>query len=382
MKLGIIGCGAYAIALASLLEKKDIRITMWTKLESEYQELKKNHTNLQSLNYKLDETVEFTQSLETLTKESDAIIIAIPTKFINDTILEMKPYYKEQELLIATKGMEQKENILLHEYLEKELKTDKIACISGPSFASDIILKTPIGFTIASKNQKSLYYFKNLFQKEKPKEKEEEKMLLTIDQLYNINNNLNKADCEYYINALNRVLPLYGINTPLRLAHFLAQVLHESGHLKYKSENLNYSAQALLKVFPKYFKTTADANAYARQPVKIANRVYANRMGNGNEASGEGWKYRGRGLLQITGRSNYEQCGKYINSDLMHYPDSILGDPDLNVKVACWYWTTRNLNQFADNDDIVTITKKINGGLNGLQDRTTVLQKAKLILNC
>ncbi|MBR2239965.1 MAG: glycoside hydrolase family 19 protein [Bacilli bacterium] len=227
-----------------------------------------------------------------------------------------------------------------------------------------------------------LDFFKNLFKKEKPKEKEEEKMLLTIDQLYNINNNLNKADCEYYINALNRVLPLYGINTPLRLAHFLAQVLHESGHLKYKSENLNYSAQALLKVFPKYFKTTADANAYARQPVKIANRVYANRMGNGNEASGEGWKYRGRGLLQITGRSNYEQCGKYINSDLMHYPDSILGDPDLNVKVACWYWTTRNLNQFADNDDIVTITKKINGGLNGLQDRTTVLQKAKLILNC
>ena len=227
-----------------------------------------------------------------------------------------------------------------------------------------------------------LDFFKNLFKKEKPKEKEEEKMLLTIDQLYSINNNLNKADCEYYINALNRVLPLYGINTPLRLAHFLAQVLHESGHLKYKSENLNYSAQALLKVFPKYFKTTTDANAYARQPVKIANRVYANRMGNGNEASGEGWKYRGRGLLQITGRSNYEQCGKYINSDLMHYPDSILGDPDLNVKVACWYWTTRNLNQFADNDDIVTITKKINGGLNGLQDRTTVLQKAKLILNC
>lgn len=227
-----------------------------------------------------------------------------------------------------------------------------------------------------------LDFFKNLFKKEKPKEKEEEKMLLTVDQLYNINNKLNKAECEYYINALNRVLPLYNINTPLRLAHFLAQVLHESGHLKYKSENLNYSAQALLKVFPKYFKTIIDANAYARQPVKIANRVYANRMGNGNEASGEGWKYRGRGLLQITGRSNYEQCGKYINSDLIHYPDSILGDPDLNVKVACWYWTTRNLNQFADSNDIVTITKKINGGLNGLEDRTKVLQKAKLILNC
>ena len=145
-----------------------------------------------------------------------------------------------------------------------------------------------------------LDFFKSLFQKEKPKEKEEEKMLLTIDQLYNINNNLNKADCEYYINALNRVLPLYGINTPLRLAHFLAQVLHESCHLKYKSENLNYSAQALLKVFPKYFKTTTEANAYARQPVKIANRVYANRMGNGNEASGEGWIHGRRRIDTVT----------------------------------------------------------------------------------
>lgn len=227
-----------------------------------------------------------------------------------------------------------------------------------------------------------LDFFKSLFNKKKPIEKEEEKMLLTSDQLYNINNNLNRSDCEYYINALNRVLPQYQINTPLRLAHFLAQVLHESGHLKYKSENLNYSAQALLKVFPKYFKTITEANAYARQPVKIANKVYANRMGNGNEASGDGWKYRGRGLLQLTGKSNYIQCGQYINSNLVNYPEAILGDPEINVKVACWYWTTRNLNQYADNNDIVTITKKINGGLNGLDDRTKILQKAKSILNC
>ena len=227
-----------------------------------------------------------------------------------------------------------------------------------------------------------LNFLKSLFSKNKNIEKEEVQMLLTVDQLYTINNNLNKAECTYYINALNQILPQYNINTPLRLAHFLAQVLHESGHLKYKSENLNYSAQALLKVFPKYFKNTAEANTYARQPVKIANRVYANRMGNGNEASGEGWKYRGRGLIQITGKTNYNICGKFCDMDLIHYPDSILEHADINIKAACWYWTNRNLNQYADNDDIVTITKKINGGLNGLQDRTSILQKAKATLNC
>ena len=225
-------------------------------------------------------------------------------------------------------------------------------------------------------------FFKSLFSKNKPAEKKEEKMLLTIDQLFAINNNLNKAECTYYINAFNQVLPQYGINTPLRLAHFLAQVLHESGHLKYKSENLNYSAQALLKVFPKYFKTITEANVYARQPVKIANKVYANRMGNGNEASGEGWKYRGRGLIQITGKTNFDTCGKFCGMDLIHYPDSILEHADINIKTACWYWTSRNLNQYADNNDIVTITKKINGGINGLQDRTNILQKARQVLNC
>lgn len=205
-------------------------------------------------------------------------------------------------------------------------------------------------------------------------------MLLTLDQLYKINNNLNKKECEYYLNALNKVLPEYEINSPLRIAHFLAQILHESGHLKYKSENLNYSAQSLLKVFPKYFKDTIDANNYARQPVKIANRVYANRMGNGNEASGEGWKFRGRGLLQLTGKSNYIECGKFCKLDLIQFPDSILGDPELNIKVACWYWSSRGLNQHADRNDITTITKKINGGLNGIEDRTKILSKAREIL--
>lgn len=205
-------------------------------------------------------------------------------------------------------------------------------------------------------------------------------MLLTLDQLYKINNNLNKKECEYYLNALNKVLPEYEINSPLRIAHFLAQILHESGHLKYKSENLNYSAQSLLKVFPKYFKDIVDANNYARQPVKIANRVYANRMGNGNEASGEGWKFRGRGLLQLTGKSNYIECGKFCKLDLIQFPDSILGDPELNIKVACWYWSSRGLNQHADRNDITTITKKINGGLNGIEDRTKILSKAREIL--
>lgn len=226
--------------------------------------------------------------------------------------------------------------------------------------------------------------FLSLFKKdsnEKPKTIKEKPKMLTYDQLLAINSNKNPDMCNYYVDALNKVLPDYKITTKLRLCHFLAQILHESGNLRYKSENLNYSAKALRSVFGKYFKTDAMANEYARKPEKIANKVYANRMGNGDEASGDGWKYRGRGLIQLTGKNNYKACGEALGIDLLKMPDLITSDPYICVKSACWFWNKNGLNTFADNDDVKTITKRINGGFNGLDDRTNLLKKAKNILN-
>lgn len=163
MKIGIIGCGAYAIALSSILEKKDFSIMMWTKLPEEYQELTNNHTNLKVINYKLNEKINFTLSLEELSNNTDLLILAIPAKFVKNTIKELKQFYKNQEILIATKGMIESDNILIHEFIETILNTNKISCISGPSFAIDIIDKKPIGLTIASKNLNSLTSIKNIF---------------------------------------------------------------------------------------------------------------------------------------------------------------------------------------------------------------------------
>lgn len=205
------------------------------------------------------------------------------------------------------------------------------------------------------------------------------KKLLTVDELLYINNNLYKVKCEEYIDALNKVLPENNIDTPLRVSHFLAQVIHESGHFRTNVENLNYSASALKSVFKKYFPTDELANQYARQPEKIANRVYANRMGNGNEASGDGWKYRGRGLIQLTGKNNYTACKDEMKIDIVKNPDLLLV-PEYALKSACWFWNKNNLNQYADKDDIKTITKRINGGENGLSDREANLKKAKAIL--
>jgi putative chitinase len=162
----------------------------------------------------------------------------------------------------------------------------------------------------------------------------------------------------------------FQINTPLRLAHFLAQCGHESAGFKASQENLNYSADGLNKIFTKYFKTVSAA-AYARNPEKIASRVYADRMGNGNEASKDGYKYRGRGYIQLTGKSNYTEFNKSV-------PDDVLANPDLVASKyallsAAWFWNSRALNNSADkgaNDAAVTeITKKVNGGVIGLPDR-------------
>ena len=202
-------------------------------------------------------------------------------------------------------------------------------------------------------------------------------MILTKEQLLKINGGLNEMEVDCYIDALNGVMPRYQINTPLRIAHFLAQVLHESEYLKRKEEHLNYSAERLLQVFPKYFKSKEEAQNYARKPEAIANRVYANRMGNGDEASGDGWKYRGRGLVQLTGKDNYRDCGNNLGLDLARTPDLATASATYSVIVACWFWSSRSLNALADRDDIEAITKKINGGLNGIDDRFKILTRAK-----
>lgn len=225
--------------------------------------------------------------------------------------------------------------------------------------------------------------FLSLFKRdsdEKTEVVQEEPKMITYEQLLTINGNKNPEMCKYYIDALNKVLPEYKIDTKLRLCHFLAQILHESGNLKYKSENLNYSAKALRSVFPKYFKTDEIANQYARKPEKIANRVYANRMGNGDEASGDGWNFRGRGLIQLTGRCNYKACRDAIGLDLVKNPDLIIESAEASVRAACWFWTKNNLNAVADKDDCKTCTKLINGGFNGLEDRVSILRRAKSVI--
>jgi len=158
----------------------------------------------------------------------------------------------------------------------------------------------------------------------------------------------------------------YGINTKLRLAHFLGQLEHES-NLKPVAENLNYSSDGLLKTFPKYF-TGLTAIQYRRNPEKIANKVYANRMGNGNEQSGEGWKYRGRGFIQITGKENYFRLANDTDIDCLKNPDLLMEEANAMIS-ACWFWKTRNINALADADNIKGVTRAINGGLNGLEDR-------------
>ena len=172
----------------------------------------------------------------------------------------------------------------------------------------------------------------------------------------------------------------FQIDTPLRIAGFLSQVAHESGDFKFTTENLNYSAAALRSIFGKYFTDDSQANAYARQPEKIANRVYANRMGNGNEASGEGWKYRGRGLIQLTGKDNYVAFGNSTATDSANNPDSVAA-PDAAVLSAGWFWNSRHLNNYADAGDVLGMTKRINGGTNGLDDRQAKYDKLMSYFN-
>lgn len=163
----------------------------------------------------------------------------------------------------------------------------------------------------------------------------------------------------------------YKVNTLLRLSHFLAQCGHESANFRAVKENLNYSAEGLNKTFKKYFPTLESAKDYARQPERIASKVYANRMGNGNEASKDGFKYLGRGFIQLTGKANYLEFDKSVSEDIMGNPELVATKYPLAS--AAWFWNKNGLNEIADKgatDAIVkSITKRVNGGTIGLEDR-------------
>lgn len=168
--------------------------------------------------------------------------------------------------------------------------------------------------------------------------------------------------------ALITLLPKYDIDTVDRVAAFLAQCGHESLDFTVLRENLNYSAKGLRATFKRYFKDDATALKYERKPEMIANRVYANRMGNGDEASGDGWKYRGRGAIQLTGKENYSNFAKSIEKPIeetIQYLETLEGA----LESACWFWKRNGLNEIADKKDIVLMTKRINGGTIGLEDR-------------
>lgn len=179
------------------------------------------------------------------------------------------------------------------------------------------------------------------------------------------------------LNEIPAVIEKFQINTPLRLCHFLAQCAHESGNFKAVNENLNYGPVALLKTFKKYFPDAAKAEAYARKPEKIANLVYGNRMGNGPESSGEGWKYRGRGYIQLTGKVNYQSFDKVVDENVTENPDLVATKYPLLS--AAWFWNSRALNTLADKGstdaDVTAITKKVNGGTHGLDDRIAKFKK-------
>lgn len=176
--------------------------------------------------------------------------------------------------------------------------------------------------------------------------------------------------------ALDAAMQRFQIDAPARRAAFLAQLAHESGQLQRWTENLNYGWQGLLKTFSKYFRTEAEARNLERKPERIANRVYGGRMGNGDEASGDGWRYRGRGPIQLTGKDNYRICGTAIGVDLLSEPER-LESPEVGCLAAAWFWSTKGLNTLADAGDFVRITKLINGGLNGLEDRAAFWERAK-----
>jgi len=182
-----------------------------------------------------------------------------------------------------------------------------------------------------------------------------------------------------WLDPLNEVFARYDMATPARMASFIGQCQHESGNFKTLRENLNYSAKGLCATWPKRFPPEESATPYHRNPEKIANKVYADRMGNGDEASGDGWKYSGRGLIQLTGKSNYTLAGDSLVADLLNTPDLVL-QPKYAALTAGWFWDKNRLNAFADAGNIEGMTKKINGGTIGLDDRKKHIAHALEVL--
>jgi len=199
---------------------------------------------------------------------------------------------------------------------------------------------------------------------------------LTLDQLKQM---VKNPHIDHWHEVLDQLLPDYDINTPLRVAHFIAQCAHESGNFVFIKENLNYRADSLMKTFKRYFPTLDLAQQYEKKPEKIANRVYANRMGNSDEASGDGWRYCGRGLIQLTGKDNYTFFAGSLGisvEDASEYLATFEGA----AQSACWYWEQNNLNRFADANDVKGLTRAINGGYIGLEDRQKHTEHALHVL--
>ena len=204
-------------------------------------------------------------------------------------------------------------------------------------------------------------------------------IMITKDHLVSFFEDTNESIVDSFLDPLNKACDKFEINTPNRLAMFLAQVGHESGGLVHTKENLNYKAEGLARVFPKYFSDT-DPTDYAHNPEKIANRVYADRMGNGDEDSGDGYKFCGRGLIQLTGRDNYTRFANDMGMDVdeaVHY----LETPEGAAMSAGWFWSTNHLNNLADEGDILKCTKRINGGTIGLDERTALYEEALKLFN-
>lgn len=198
--------------------------------------------------------------------------------------------------------------------------------------------------------------------------------MLTKEHLKSFFEDTKESIIDSFLDPLNKTLEHFEINSTNRIAMFLAQVGHESGGLNHTKENLNYKAQGLMNTFPKYFRDV-NPEEYAHNPEKIANRVYANRMGNGNEESGDGFKFCGRGLIQLTGRDNYTRFANDIGMDLDEAVQ-YLGTPEGAAMSAGWFWSKNGLNALADEGDIVRCTKKINGGTIGLAERTALYEEA------
>ena len=200
--------------------------------------------------------------------------------------------------------------------------------------------------------------------------------ILALDQLKQM---VKNPYTDHWHAALDQLLDDYEINTPLRVAHFVAQCAHESGNFVFIKENLNYKAASLMTVFKKYFPTAELAQQYEKRPERIANRVYANRMGNGDEASGDGWKYCGRGLIQLTGKDNYTFFAGSLNISVEEAAE-YLATFEGAAQSACWFWEQNNLNRFADANDCKGLTRAINGGYIGLEDRIKHTEHALHIL--